>query len=143
MRRSERQGEWVTWAAMGLGVGILAGFALAEAVGSVDRERVERAVRRLGGTPAPAPLPPARAARAAAMALAEDLGLADLAIETVPLGPGQVELTGWVPDRRLRALAERTVASLQGITAVVNRLLVTDEDDAAGGQELSLADQSA
>ena len=143
MRRSDQRGAWVTWAAMGLGVGMLAGFVLAEALGSVDRERVRRAVGRLGAELPPAPLPPARAARAAALALAEDLGLADLAIETVPLGPGQVELTGWVPDRRLRALAERTVRSLEGITAVVNRLLVTDEDSLLPAAELSLADHSA
>lgn len=143
MRRSERQGAWVTWAAMGLGAGILAGFVLAEVVGAVDQERVARAMRRIGDAPLPAPLSPARAARAAALALAEELGHADLAIETLPLGPGQVELTGWVPDRRHRALAERTVASLQGITAVVNRLLVTDEDATGGGPALSLADQPA
>ncbi|HET7041403.1 MAG TPA: hypothetical protein VFI13_05275, partial [Gemmatimonadales bacterium] len=65
MRRSERQGAWATWAAMGLGVGILAGFALAEAVGAVDRERVRRTVRRLGAEPAPAPLPAAATARRA------------------------------------------------------------------------------
>ena len=143
MRRSDQRGAWVTWAAMGLGVGMLAGFVLAEAVGSVDRARVKRAVERLGGKELPAPLPPIRAARAAALALAEELGLADLTIETIPLGPGQVELTGWVPDRRLRALAERTVASLQGITGVVNRLLVTEEDSMTPVTELSLADHSA
>ena len=142
MRRPEQRGAWVTWVAMGLGTGILAGFVLAEVVGPVDRRRVSRAVRRLG-TDLPTPLPPARAARAATLALAEQLGLADLAIETIPLGPGQVELTGWVPDRRLRALAERTVGSLHGITGVVNRLLVTDEDVISVGTELSLADQSA
>ncbi|MBW8771745.1 MAG: BON domain-containing protein [Gemmatimonadetes bacterium] len=93
--------------------------------------------------PTPAPLPPARAARAAALALAEDLGLADLTIETRALGPGRVELLGWVPDRRRRALAERTVAALVGITGVVNRLLVEQEDSDNPVAELALADQSA
>jgi hypothetical protein len=128
---------------MGLGMGLLAGFVLAESVGTVDRARVSRAVRRLRTDPTPAPLPSARTARAAAMALAEHLGLADLKIETRALGPGRVELLGWVPDRRRRALAERTVASLQGITGVVNRLLVEQEDSDSPVLEMSLADQSA
>ncbi len=143
MRRSERRDtltEWGMWGAMGLGVGLLAGFALAEVVGAVDGQRVSRAVARLGADPAPAPLSAVRAARAAALALAEELGLADLRIETRAFGPGRVELLGWVPDRRRRALAERTVAALVGITSVVNRILVQDEDDKVA---LTLADQSA
>jgi hypothetical protein len=134
---------------MGLGVGLLAGFVLAESVGAVDRARVSRAVRRLSADPIPALLLPARAARAAAIALAEDLGLADLTIETRALGPGHVELLGWVPDRRRRALAERTVASIKGIAGVVNRLLVEQEDSDSpvegdrGYPDLTLADQSA
>ena len=143
MRRSERQGDLMIWGALGLSVGLLAGFALAEAVGAVDRERVSRTIARLGAEPAHAPLSPARAARAAAMALADALGLADLTIETRALGPGRVELLGWVPDRRRRALAEGTVAALVGIRGVVNRLLVEQEDSDAPVTELSLADQSA
>jgi hypothetical protein len=84
-----------------------------------------------------------QAARAATIALAEELGLADLTIETRALGPGRVELLGWVPDRRRRALAERTVAALEGITAVVNRLLVEQEDSDSPVIEMTLADQSA
>ena len=149
VRRSERQGAWVTWAAMGLGVGLLAGFALAEAVGSVDRERMQRAVRRLGTDPAPAPLSTAASAREAARALAASAPLADLEIEVRPFAPGRVELLGWVPDRRRRALAERTVTAIDGITAVVNRLLVDQEDSDApvggdrGYAELTLEGQSA
>ena len=143
VRRSERQGEWVTWAAMGLGVGLLAGFALAEAVGSVDRERVQRAVRRLGAERDPAPLSTAASARAAARALARSAPLADLEIEIRALAPGRVELLGWVPDRRRRALAERAVTAIDGITGVVNRLLVDQEDADQPTTELSLADQSA
>ena len=126
MRRTERQGQLAVWAAMGLGVGLLVGFTLAEAVGAVDRKRLARAVERLGTDPAPALLTPGRAARAAALALAQT--------------PGRVELLEWVPDRRSRALAERTVAAVAGITAVVNRLLVEREDSNA---PLTLADQSA
>src|SRR5437868_5851128 len=132
---------------MGLGMGLLAGFVLAETVGAVDRARVSRAVRRLGTDPTPAPLPSAQAARAASLALAEEPGLADLTIETRALGPGRVELLGWVPDRRRRALAERTVAAVNGITGVVNRILVEREDSdtpvSDGEGSLMLADQSA
>lgn len=147
--RSERRGEWATWAALGLGVGILAGFALAETVGRVDRSRMSRAVRRLGADPLPGPLTPDAAADAAATALAHARAFDDLDIEIRPLGPGRVELLGWVPDRKRRALAERTVASLDGITGVVNRILVEDEDSDApvggdrGYPELSLEGRSA
>lgn len=141
--RSERRGEWVTWAAVGLGVGIVAGFALAETVGRVDRKRVARAVGRLGAAPPPAPLPADRAAQAAAVALARTPELADLELEARALGPGRVELLGWVPDRKRRALAERTVSAIAGITGLVNRLLVEEEDPNAPVGELSLEGQSA
>lgn len=146
MRRSERQGDQMVWGAMGLGLGLLAGFVLAEAVGAVDRGRLARAVRRIGSAPASTPLSSARAVHAAALALAQTPGLDEL--EARALGPGRVELCGWVPDRRRRALAERTVAALEGIDGVVNRILVQAEDPIApvggdGEYALSLADQSA
>lgn len=128
MRRSERQGAWVTWAAMGLGVGVLAGFVLAESVGKVDQARIRRAVDRLAGTDAQAPLSAARAARLAERALDRTPGLSTQELEVRPLRPGVVELAGWVPDRQHRALAERTVAAIAGIERVVNRLLVEAED---------------
>ena len=141
--RSERRGEWVTWAALGLGMGIVAGFALAETMGRVDRKRVTRAVGRLAQTPAARPLPADRAAEAAAVALARAPGLAGLDLEARALGPGRVELLGWVPDRKRRALAERTVAEVDGITGIVNRLLVEDEDPNAPVAEFALEDRSA
>lgn len=141
--RSERRGEWVTWAALGLGVGIVAGFALAESVGRVDRKRLARAAHRLGAAPPPLPLPADRAAQAAAVALARTPELADLELEARALGPGRVELLGWVPDRKRRALAERTVAAIEGITGLVNRLLVEEEDSDAPVGELTLEGQSA
>ena len=141
--RSERRGEWATWAALGLGVGILAGFALAETVGRVDRKRVSRAVGRLGREPAPARLTGDRAADLATGALARTPAFAALDLEVRPLGPGRVELLGWVPDRKRRALAERTVVAVDGITGIVNRLLVEDEDSDAPVGELTLEGQSA
>lgn len=133
MARSERRGETVMVAVMGLGVGILAGFALAEVVGKVDRKRVGRAWDRLvdgpGSGPLPsAPLTPIRAARAVSVALAKLPALAAHEIETRALGPGRIELIGWVTDRAARALAERTAAGIQGITGITNRLLVDGED---------------
>src|SRR5690349_14899912 len=131
------------WAAVGLGMGILAGFALAETVGRVDRKRMARALDKLGAEPAPAPLPPAKAAVTAFRALTRTPGLATLEIDARGIATGQVELTGWVPDRARRALAERTVASLEGITAVVNRLLVENEDSDAPFAELQMEGHSA
>lgn len=143
MARTDRRGAWFTVAAVGLGMGFLAGFALAETIGKVDRKRVARAARLLGAAPLPAPLTPAHAAQAAAVALARTPALADLELEVRALGPGRVELLGWVPDRRHRALAERTVASIDGITGLVNRLLVEEEDSNAPVAELTLEGQSA
>lgn len=159
MRRSGRRGERALVAMMGLGVGILAGFALAEVVGKVDRVRAGRAWDRVTGGPGSgplhsdplpsAPLSPIRAARAVAVALAQLPALAAHEIETRALGPGRVELIGWVTDRAARALAERTAAGIQGITAITNRLLVDGEDSddrilalAADGDE-SYEDRSA
>lgn len=143
MRRSERRGEWVTWAAVGLGVGVLAGFVLAESVGKVDRARLRRAVDRLAGEDAPAPLTAGRVARLAERALERTPGLTTLALEARGLRPGVVELAGWVPDRHHRALAERTVAAIDGIDAVVNRLLVEAEDSNAPPAEMQLEGQPA
>ena len=143
MARTERRGEWVTVAAIGLGIGILAGFALAETVGRVDRKRMARAVRRLADGPSPAPLTADEAADLALGALARTPGLAALELEVRPLGPGRVELLGWVPDRQRRALAERTVAALDGVTGIVNRLLVDDEDSDAPVSALALEGQTA
>ncbi len=142
MRGTERNKGLLLWAALGLGTGILAGFALAEAVGTVDRKRVGRAIQRLGADPAPTPLPPAGAARQVVSALARLPELAETELEVRGLGPGRVELRGWVADRHTRALAERTVSSIAGITTVVNRLLVQDEDSLAPVR-LALADHSA
>lgn len=129
MSGSERKGGLLVWGALGLGVGVLAGFALAEAVGMVDRKRVGRALERLTAEPLPRPLPALKAARRVVIALARFPDFAETELEVRGLGPGRVELRGWVPDRRSRALAERTAAAITGITAVVNRILVQDEDD--------------
>lgn len=146
MSGRERNGDLMMWAAAGLGIGVLAGFALAEAVGTVDRKRVGRALDRLAADPAPAPLSPIQGARKVVLALANFPELAEQELEVRGLTPGRVELHGWVTDRRVRALAERTAAAIPGITAVVNRLLVQDEDsDAPTGDYpgLALADQPA
>jgi hypothetical protein len=130
---SERKGGLLVWGALGLGFGVVAGFALAEAVGMVDRKRVGRALDRLTADPLPAPLPSGKAARRVVVALARFPDLAETELEVRGLAPGRVELRGWVADRRTRALAERTAAAVTGITTVVNRLLVQDEDDTPAG----------
>jgi hypothetical protein len=73
----------------------------------------------------------AEAAAAARAALDTDPELRDLPLEAIAVGPGVVELHGWVPDRRIRARASRIVGAAPGLDSLVNCLLVHGEDDAA------------
>jgi hypothetical protein len=66
-------------------------------------------------------------------AFAADPLLAGLSLETVPVGPGRLELHGWVPTRAARARAIRIAAGAAPDTDVVNRLLVPDEDESPAG----------
>jgi len=145
---SGRKDGLLVWGALGLGFGVLAGFALAEAVGMVDRKRVGRALDRLTAEPLTEPLSSTQAARRVVVALARFPGLAGTELEIRGLAPGRVELRGWVADRRTRALAERTASEVAGITSVVNRILVLDEDDTPVGGDrdypgLSLVEEPA
>ena len=144
MRGRDRHDDLALWAAVGLGVGFVAGFILAEAVGKVDGARVGRAVERLRRRDADGVRLAAEAAEAEVRAAFAALpALATLELEVVGLAPGRVELLGWVPDRLRRALAERTAAGVAGLTGVVNRLLVRDEDTDAELPALALSDTPA
>jgi hypothetical protein len=84
----------------------------------------------------------AETARAARLALETDPELRVLDLEPIAVGPGIVELHGWVPARRLRARAARVVAAADGIDSLVNCVLVHGEDDATDPQ-LDATDQPA
>ena len=129
------------WTTLGVGTGLLAGFALSEWVGGVSRTRFRRAARRLGH-PVPARVTPAASARAVDAALRAETRLAGFAIEVVAVSRGTVELRGWVTDRGSRTLAARVASAVPGIESVINSILVRGEDDSfPGGKRVT--DQSA
>jgi len=129
------------WTTVGVGTGLLAGFALSEWVGGVNRTRFRRAAHRLGQH-APARVTPAASARAVEAALHAEPRLAGFTIEAMAVSRGAVELRGWVKDRGSRALAARVARAVPGIESVINSILVRGEDDSfPGGKRVT--DQSA
>ncbi len=110
----------------GLALGAAAGFVLGELFGP-------RA--GLAAAPAAVPSQPGRSMAelvgAALTALSADQDLARLDLEVIPVSRQVIELHGWVPSRRLRTRALQLVGDAVGRDAVVNRLLVRGEDDAA------------
>ena len=130
------------WTTLGVGTGIIAGFALSEWTGGVNPPRVRRAAHRLGQS-AQVRLSPAGSARAVNAALQAEPRLSAFAIEVVPINRGTVELRGWVTTRGARTLAARVACAVQGIDTVINSILVRGEDDRIipGGKRVK--DQSA
>jgi hypothetical protein len=121
VRRDELSGTQVfLWTTLGLGTGLVAGFALSEWVGGVSRTRFRRAARRLGHTV------PARVVDAAIRA---EPRLTRFAIEVTAVSRGTVELRGWVTDRGSRTLAARVARAVPGVDSVINSILVRGEDD--------------
>lgn len=119
----------LAWTGLGLSTGLVAGFALSEWLGDVNRRRIRRVARRFQ-TPAPAPaLTAAAGVRAAREALEADATLRDVPLEVVAVGRGTVELRGWVPSRAARTRAARLVRGVPGIDNVINSVLVRGEDD--------------
>jgi hypothetical protein len=129
------------WTTFGMGTGLLAGFALSEWVGGVNRTRFRQATRRLGHT-TPLPASAAAAVRAVDAAIRAEPRLARYSIEVTPVSRGTIELRGWVTERGTRALASRVARAVPGIDTVINSILVRGEDDShSGGPRLT--DQSA
>ena len=135
-------GEVLLWTVLGIGTGIVAGFAISEWVGGVTRVRVGRAAERLRA-PAPTRLTIAASARAVAVALKAEARLATVNLEALPVARGVVELRGWVPTRAARTLACRTALAVAGIESVINSILVRGEDDQSPPSRSQAADQSA
>jgi hypothetical protein len=129
------------WTTIGVGTGLVAGFALSEWVGGVNPTRFRRAARRLGH-PAPPQVTPAAVARAVDAALHGQSRLAGFTIEVIAVSRGTVELRGWVTDRGARTLAARVACAVPGVDTVINSILVRGEDDSfPGGKRVT--DQSA
>ena len=145
MRRNEQElsaAQIFLWTTLGVGTGLLAGFALSEWTGGVNRPRVRRAAHRLSQS-APVRLSSAGSARAVETALQAEPRLSGFTIEVVPVNRGTVELRGWVTSRSARTLAARVACAVAGIDTVINSILVRGEDDRIipGGKRVK--DQSA
>jgi len=142
VQRDELSGTQVfLWTTIGVGTGLIAGFALSEWVGGVNRTRFRRAARRMGQH-APARVTPAASARAVESALQAEPRLAGLSITASAVSRGTVELRGWVKDRSSRTLAGRVARAVPGIDSVINSILVRGEDDSFPGSQ-RVTDQSA
>jgi hypothetical protein len=134
--------EVLLWTSLGIGTGLVAGFALSEWVGGVNRVRVGRVARQLR-EPAPTKLTVSASVRAVLVALRAEPRLAGLELDARPVSRGVVELRGWVPTRPVRTLAGRTALAVPGIESVINSILVHGEDDQAPSGRSDAADQSA
>ena len=129
MSRRPSGSELFAWSLVGAGLGLVTGFVLGELLGSSKL----RLPRRWGSIPRGKLVtrregPPGVASLARA-ALRNDDQLHDLALETVGVSAGVVEIHGWVSSRSLRARAIRVVHALPGIERVVDCILVHGEDD--------------
>lgn len=142
MRARPSSSELLAWSLVGLGVGLVAGVGLAGWLGpsrpredapSLDPEQAFRAPRLLMA---------AAAERAVERALAGDPDFRHLDLKALSVGPGVVELHGWVPTRALRTRAMRRAAEAEGIESLINCLLVHGEDDPAE-PHLDATDQTA
>lgn len=65
-------------------------------------------------------------------AFQRDPVLSERAIDIGSIGEGIIELAGWVDDDGESELAMRTAQEVPGVTTVVNRLVVGDDDDVSG-----------
>ena len=142
MSRRPSSSELLAWSLVGLAVGLVAGVGLAGFLGpgrprddapSLDPERAFRAAGPLKGT---------AAERAVERALAADPDFRSFDLKALAVGPGVVELHGWVPTRALRTRAMRRAAEAEGIESLINCLLVHGEDDPAE-PHLDATDQTA
>jgi len=109
---------------LGLGLGALAGFLLGELAGpaatrTFGRRTPIRGPRRLVAT----------LVAAAQATLDDDVVLRDCQLRVLAVGPGRIELHGWVMDRRSRARAAHLVSDGVRADAIINCLRVRGEDD--------------
>jgi hypothetical protein len=117
------------WALLGFGAGLAAGFVLGEVFGGGGSQRIGRLVGGLRRKPVPE-RPSDRATTILAVLEAEP-ELSGLRFSLVPAAGGGLELRGWVPTRAARSRAMRLAHAASGGLAILDRLLVRGEDDAA------------
>ncbi|HEY4322039.1 MAG TPA: hypothetical protein VGM77_12795 [Gemmatimonadales bacterium] len=111
---------------LGLSLGVAAGFLLGELVGPLASRAVhDRPIAGRG----PRASQVRQLVAAAQAALDDDLMLRDCHLRVIPIGPGRIELHGWVADRRSRGRAGRLVGDAVHADAIVNCLQVRGEDD--------------
>lgn len=123
-RKRSRETPSIATTVLGLAIGTLSGFLLAELVAP----KAERLLREPGSVPGGARTL-AELVDDAQAALAADDILAELALEIRPVSRQTVEIHGWVPERQLRTRAYRVVREALGADQVVNCILVRGEDD--------------
>lgn len=128
MRRPSSS-ELLAWTVAGAVIGVAAGLVLGQWLGVPTPARARRVLSGVAAGFERERLSAAETTRVARRALEADPDLSALRLEPLAVGPGAVELHGWVPDRRLRARAARRVAEAEGIETLVNCLLVRGEDD--------------
>lgn len=139
-RERLNRGTILGWSVVGFGAGVLGGLWAAGWLARVRRNRLAddfRSVRRRGITT------PVVLAAAVRLALAADPALTPHALSALPVSRGTVELTGWVPDRTIRARAVRIASQVPGLDDLINSILVHGEDDISSGPGLTLAGRSA
>jgi hypothetical protein len=125
--------------ALGLGLGAAIGFLIGELAGPAAT-RVLR--QRLAADQGPRPLVSRLVAEAQA-ALDDDVILRDCRLRALAVGPGRIELHGWVANRRSRARAAHLVSDAVQAEAIINCLLVRGEDDDAPEADDSDGERSA
>jgi len=111
---------------LGLGLGVALGFILGELGGPVASRALKRRSRSAGS-----PRPVSDLVRRAQLVLDDDVVLHECRLQVLAVGPGRIELHGWVPNRRSRARAAHLLGDAVSADAIINCLQVRGEDDQA------------
>jgi hypothetical protein len=122
---------------LGLGLGVALGFLAGELVGPAASQVIK------GDRPRAGTGPVARLVAAAQDVLDDDVVLRECNLEVLAVGPGRIELHGWVPARRSRARAAQLISDAVAADAIINCLQVRGDDDLATPEEIASDEQMA